>query len=187
MAGEACVAGNDSGVDKGADEEHEPGRIAARIADPRRVANPLALMRVELGQPINPAVRDTVCGARIQHPHLVARDQADRLARRIVGQAEDHDVGLIEVPATHLRILARGLGNLDEGHVLARRQSIADLEPGRTRLPVDEYVRHCFEPCPARLAAGERTANPEPTEPGRRSHSDDLPGHNALLDGNIPE
>ena len=145
MAGEVRVAGHDSGVGQGAGQEDEAGGIAAGIADPRRVPDPVAPMRVELGQTVDPAIRDAVCRARIQHPYMVARNESDRLARRVVGQTEDHDIGLVQVPAPHLRVLARGLRNLHERHVVARRQPIADLEPGGARLAVDEYVRHCFQ------------------------------------------
>ena len=161
MARQVRAVGQDSGIDERAGEENEPGRIAARIADPRRFSDPLALMRVELGQPVDPAACDPVRGARIEHPHVVARYEAHRLARRVIGKAEDHDVGLVEIPAAHLRILAQRLRNLDERDIPAPREPFADLKPGRARLPVDEYVRHRLEPCTAHPVSGERTANPD--------------------------
>ena len=169
MTREMGVAGHDAAIDEGAREEHEAGRIAPRIADTGRVANPLALVRVQLRQPVDPSVRDAVGGARVEHPHVVARNEADRLARGIVGQAQDHDVGLVEKPAPLLRVLARGLRYLHQRHVLPRREPLPNLEPGRARLPVDEHVRHCLDPCPVHDVAGERTAIPRPCGGTRRA------------------
>ena len=163
--------GHDAGVDEGAGEEHEAGRVAAGIADAGRVANSPTLVRVELRQPVDPAIRDAVGGARVEHPDVVAGDEPDCFTRRIVGEAQDHDVGLVEIPAPRLRVLARLLRDLHEGHVLARRDPLPDLESGRARLPVDEHVRHCFEPCPVPPNSGESTAIQAPSErrhPSRR-------------------
>ena len=175
MARQVRVAGHDSRVDEGAGEENESGGIAARIADPRHLADFPALMPVELGQSVDPAVRDPVRGARVEHPHVVARHETHRLARRVVGKAEDHDVGLVEIPAAHLRVLARRLRNLDERHIPARRKPLADLQPGRAGLPVDEYVRHWFQSRTVHCVPGERTANPAPVAQERRSHAPPFP------------
>ena len=154
MAREARVSRHDACVDEGTDEQYEPGRVTAGVAHPRRAADPLALARIEFRQSVDPAFGHPVSSARVQHPHMVARNEPQCLARRVVGQAQDDHVGLVEVPAPHLRVLARLLRNLDEVHVLARGQPLPNLEPGRPRLPVDEYVRHCFEsPWPSGSAA----------------------------------
>ena len=48
-----------------------------------------------------------MCGGGVDHPHLAGRiDQRDGLARRIVGQAQEREVGFVERLAARRGILA---------------------------------------------------------------------------------
>ena len=103
-------------------------------------------------------------GACIEHPHAVVRYEAHRLAGRVVGQAEHHDVGLVEIPAARLRVLARRGRNLEECDVLTRREPLVDPQSGRARLPVDEYARHRLR-CPCGPPRSARRVAIQPAGP----------------------
>ena len=77
-------------------------------------------------------------GAGVEHARrAVRRDQCDGLSRGLVGQAQDHEVDLVDDRALRGRILravARQARDLD---VVARGEALPDLEPGRPVLAID--------------------------------------------------
>ena len=81
----------------------------------------------------------------------VALDEPHRLARGIVGQAQDHQIGAVQQIAAQARILApRGIDG-DEFEVPARLEPPVDLEAGGAGLAVDEnlgYHRGALETSP---------------------------------------
>ena len=81
------------------DQGQKAGRIAAGIGHPGGMGHGVPLSRAQFCKPISPAGRGPVGGRGVDHPHLGAFDQGYRLARRVVRQAQDH----------HIRIVQRGL------------------------------------------------------------------------------
>ena len=68
-------------------------------------------------------------------------DEVDRLARRIVRQAEDREVGGAQALRAGGRVLATDRIDLDQREVVAAGEPLADLEPGRAGLAVDVDAR----------------------------------------------
>jgi hypothetical protein len=81
---------------------------------------------------------------RVDDPDLAGGiDQRHRLARRVVGQAEDGEVGLVERLAPRGGVLAPGFVERDELKFAAAGEPVADFEPGGARGAVDEHgLRH---------------------------------------------
>ena len=69
----------------------QPG-LVTRLA----LAMSVRLARGHLGKAIDPAFGDAVRRRRVDHPRGVVLDQRDAFLGRIVGQAEDRDVGGVE-------------------------------------------------------------------------------------------
>ena len=88
-----------------------------------------ALAVRHLGKAIGPARRDPVRGRGVDHLDAVALDQRHRLARRVVGQAEDHSVGAVQQLAARLGVLAPRRVDRDDLQVAPAGQPLADLRP----------------------------------------------------------
>ena len=78
-------------------------------------------------------------GRGIDHPGRIAVDHGDRLARGIIGQAENGDVGFVQRVAPRRRVLARLAGQMNQVQFGAGFQPLADLQPGGPLFAVDEY------------------------------------------------
>ena len=65
-------------------------------------------------------------------------DQRQRLARGLVGQAEDGEIGLVERFAARGDILAARLVEHHQGEFGTARQPVCDLEPGGPGRAIDE-------------------------------------------------
>jgi hypothetical protein len=81
-------------------------------------------------------------------------DQADRLARRVVRQAEDHQVGGVEQLGPGGGVLAAFGRDRQQLEVRAADQPLADLQAGGAGLAVDENpgLTHWPIPCVVRDA-----------------------------------
>ncbi len=67
--------------------------------------------------------------------------QGHRLARGLVGQAEDREIGGVEGVAPRLGRLAAGLVENEQFELVPAREPIEDLEPGGSGSAVDEDRR----------------------------------------------
>ena len=70
---------------------------AAGIGDPLAGGDAVVEMPApNSAKAIGPAFRDAMRGGGVDHPHVGIFDQRHRLARRVVGQAQDHQIGFVE-------------------------------------------------------------------------------------------
>ena len=82
-------------------------------------------------------------GRGVDHPHIGAFQQGDRLACRIVGQAQDHGVGAVQRIGAGARVLAALLRQADERDIRPAGEAFPDFEARRARRAVYEnLVRH---------------------------------------------
>src|SRR3546814_955622 len=84
------------------------GRIAAGVAHPLGRLHLFALRPLELRKAVGPAGVGAVGGAGVDDPGPRIVDHGDRLARRLVGQAED-EIGRAHVctPVTNAHLVCR--------------------------------------------------------------------------------
>jgi len=100
----------------------------------------------DLRKTIGPARRNPVRGRGIDHAGHIIGDQRDRLARRIIGQAKDRDIGGVQRAGARLRILALGIIQHDQAELTPPRQPVSDFEASRPRRAVDKDLgRHQAE------------------------------------------
>ena len=138
---ERGVGSEQARIDEGLDEEHEPARIAARIRNALRGGDGGALFGVELRQPVRPVFRDPVSRARVHEPGPACGGPPGRIARRVVGQAEHGDVGLLHPFAASRRILSLRLGKVQELEVVAPHEPVANAKPGGAHVAIDIDLR----------------------------------------------
>ncbi len=77
-------------------------------------------------------------GRGIDHAHLGVLDQRHRLARGLVRQTENDDVGAVQGGGPGARVLALGIAQLDDGEVAASGSLSRISSPGGARGTVDE-------------------------------------------------
>ena len=77
-------------------------------------------------------------GRGVDQPHRQIGRKRHRLARSIVGQAQDGHVRSLETGAAGIGILAQRMIYLDQLDIVAPGQPVADLQAGRAGLAVDE-------------------------------------------------
>src|SRR3546814_2255829 len=92
----------------------------------------------DLGKAIDPARCDAVGGRGVDHPRPVVGDHRHRLARGIVGQAEDDEIGVVQRLGAPRGVLALGVGQGDERELAASGEPLGDFEPRGSGCPVDE-------------------------------------------------
>ena len=84
---------------------------------------------------------------------LLLERRAGAVPRRRIGQAEDRDIGPVQRVPARLRVLPLGVGELDELQIRPSLKPRPDLQPGGSRLAIDEdFCRHCL--CPAGYRPG---------------------------------
>ena len=87
---------------------------------------------------IGPPIGDAVRRRRVDDARAVIVDQRHRLARRIVGQAEDDDVRSIERVPARAGILAVLFVQRDQRQFGAAGQPVADFDPRGAMAAIDE-------------------------------------------------
>ena len=105
VGGQGVVGGQDAACDERVNERAEAACVAARDGDAGRFRDRPAPPGAQLGEAVDPARRGAVCGRRVDDAHA-AVGHCGGLARGIVGQTEDGDVGLVDVRAAGCGILA---------------------------------------------------------------------------------
>jgi hypothetical protein len=94
---DGVIARHDAGLDERADEPDRARRITAGVGDLARSGDAFGLALGHLGKAIGPIGIDAMRGAGVeQFGRAVAKLVCDRrrLARRVVGQAQDHEINL---------------------------------------------------------------------------------------------
>jgi hypothetical protein len=149
--GEGPVRRRQPGLDERPHQGDEAGRPAARIGDPARDPDHLALAAGHFREAIGPVRRGAVGGGGVDDAHAGAFDQGHGLARRLVRQAEDHRVGGVEQLAARLDVLAALGGDGHDLQVAPAGQPLADLDAGGPGLAIDEHLGHGSAPSADRI------------------------------------
>jgi len=103
------VGGDKTGVDERAQQRYGARRITAGVGHARRVRDFFGLSGREFGEAIDPARRHAMRGRRVEQTRRALAQfvaELDRLARGVVGQAQDRQVDAGEQIALGARILA---------------------------------------------------------------------------------
>ena len=141
IGGEREIRRDETGAHQRPHDGQKAGGPAAGIAHPLRRGDALIAVRLQFGEAEVPALRHPVGGGGVDHPGGGIVDQGDGFARRLVRQAQDHQIGRVQ------RRLARGR------HPCARhptgrsakarpgRQALADLQTRGAGRAVDEDFR----------------------------------------------
>ena len=74
----------------------------------------------------------------IDYPRAIVGNQRHRFARSIIGQAQDHDIGIVQRLGTRLRVLATMIIEQDQRKFAAARQTRGNFQPGGPGCSVDE-------------------------------------------------
>ncbi len=130
----------DPGCHKRAHKRNEAGGIASGIGDPLGRSNRRALAPVHLGKAIHPARRNPVSGGGVDDDGVGIGNQAGGQPRGIVGQAEDHHIGLVDQARPLFDILALVGMDRDQLQILAALQPLGNLKPGRPGLAINENL-----------------------------------------------
>ncbi len=112
---------------------------------------------------VGPALGRPVGAAGIDHPYVGVGDQRHRLARGVIRQAQDHQIGGVQHLAPALGILPFGFRQADQRHVAAVDKPCTDLKAGGSDVAVDEncgrHVSWSPFPCRSRTIAEQRCKN----------------------------
>ena len=135
-------AGRDEpGLDQRTQRRDRPLRPAAGIGDQLRAGDRLRLLSVHLRKAVGPALGDAMRGRGVDHACAGVADQRHAFLRRIVGQAEDGDVGLAQEIGACGRVLAALDRDRDDLDVVAAGKPRPDLQAGGAVFAVDEDLR----------------------------------------------
>ena len=144
MGGQRVVGGQNAARDQRVHERAEAARVAARDGDAGRAGDGLAPVGGQLGKAVDPARRGAVRGRRVDDAHMTSGHR-DGLARGVVGQAEDGDVGVVDARAPRGGVLALLLADGEKLDVRPRGQPFGDAQSGRAGRAV--YKHFCHESC----------------------------------------
>src|SRR5690606_9188181 len=139
-------------------------RPAAWIRHALGLCDGLRLAAIHLSESVGPAIRHPMGGRGIDHPRRIVLDQRYALARGIVGQAPNGDVGGVQELGAGRWVLAPLRRNRNELDVLAPGKPRAYLQPRRAVLTVDEdFCRHGLSPEKSlfQMVGAESGINPE--------------------------
>ena len=84
-----------------------------------------------------------MCGARIDEARCTVTGQRYRLSRCVVRQTQDHQVNSIDHAELGNRVLALLDRQAHQFDVIARDQTLTNLESGRSVFAVDKNFRLC--------------------------------------------
>src|SRR5579859_8008499 len=129
------------GVRQRPHQADEAGRIAAGIGDAFCAFDRGALRPRHLGEAVGPAISRPVGRGGIDHTRPVVLDEADRLARGVIRQAENDHIGAVDDLLARRSLLPpRGIDR-DELDITAARKPLQDLQSRRAGFAVDEDFR----------------------------------------------
>ena len=135
----------------------EAGGIAPWVRHPGCRPNCCALGRRHLGKPIGPVRCDPIGCRSIDHLYAIGRDEAYRLARCIIRQAQHDSVSGIQQLGARIGVLASRWIARDHFQIGAALQSFADLQARGAGFAVDEDgVGHNQNPVHPRRSGEQR-------------------------------
>jgi hypothetical protein len=148
--------------------------MAAWIRDPLCGADAFALAGRQFGQAEHPVRRRAVRRAGVDQAGARVRHERRRLARRVVGQAEEGDIRRVQQAGTLGRVLAAFGSNAQHLDVGALGKILVDAQSGRSFLTVDENLVLHLEPrvlirVNPQHTASLRSARQAGAEPAHRS------------------
>ena len=147
------VCRQQSAGDQRRDQRQKAGRIATGVGDKARIGDCLTLTGAKFGKAIGPALGRAVRGRGIDDPRAVIVDHRHRFDRRIIGQAEDDKITLVDRSPPRRRILAVRFRQLDQRKFFPPGQPLGNFQPGRAHGTVDkDRLRHS-QPQDSRLRA----------------------------------
>jgi hypothetical protein len=140
--GQRPVARDDPGTDQGLDQREETRGIAAGIGYPLCAAQMVPPAFEDFGEAERPAGCRPVRGGGINHAGPVIVDQADRLDRGVIGEAEDDDIGVVQHLAPGSGILPTRLIDFEDREFRAPRQPLPYFKAGCAVATINENARH---------------------------------------------
>ncbi len=124
--------------------------MAPAVAHIAGVADTVTLLRAQLGQAVDPLGIGAKGGAGIDQARVGCARQGEGVARGLVRQTQDDNIGLAVQVTFGLRIFALPGGDPQQFDVAAILQPLVDHQPGGAFLPVDKhFMRHGAVPLPA--------------------------------------
>ncbi|MDT4821170.1 hypothetical protein FQZ97_543330 [compost metagenome] len=127
--------------DQRAQQRDGAGGIAARVAHAQGLRNQPALVRIHFGKAVHPSRVRAMRRTGVDHADRRIHDGSRRLARRLVGQAQDRHVAGVDGLGAALRVLAFGLGQRHQLQVGSPVQAFMDLQARGALVAVDENKR----------------------------------------------
>ena len=109
------------------ERQNEGGSMATGIGDALAGANPLALRAIEFRQAVDPARMDAMRRRGVDDAGRRVFGQRHRFPRRIVGQAEEGDIGGVDQPLALGRVLAFVRVDAQHLDIVALREVFVDL------------------------------------------------------------
>jgi len=124
-------------------QRQKAGRIAAGIGNEARRRDSIALSFAKFRKAIGPALRDPMRSRGVDDPRAIIVDQRHRLDRRLVGQAEDYKITVVDRFAPRRRLLALRFGQLNDGEFAASGKPLGNLQASRANSTINENrLRH---------------------------------------------
>ena len=143
------VAGQHPRINQGPQQGNGARGVAAWVAHPGRLGDPVLLLRAKLGQSIDPrrlgAMR-TGCVDDFGRLGAQTLDQSDRFARLFIGQTQHHQVGFTHQNPLGAHVFAQiGLnGQHRQGRLTL--ELLLDQEACGAGFAIDEYFEHFYVP-----------------------------------------
>ena len=124
MHRDGVIRREDPGIDQGVNVQDESGGVAAGNGHPRGQPDMVPLVPVQFRQAVYPGLAGPVGGAGVDHPGGGIADQPDRFPGRLVGQAQDDEIGRVEAGRLGLGVFAPVFGDFNELDVLAGLETV---------------------------------------------------------------
>ena len=141
VGAQGMVRGNQTQLDQGIHGGNEARGVAARVGHPLGTGDPRPMVGGELRKPVVPTRGGAVGGGGVDHPGVGIVNHGHRLPGRLVGQAQEDQVGGVEAFLPFRRVLALFLVNEKKLDILAGGQPVVDLQAGGALPSVDENHR----------------------------------------------
>ena len=139
-------------------QRQKAGGPAAGIGHALGRRDGFVTVRRKLREAIGPAISHAVGGGSVNHPHTRIINQGHGFTRRVVRQAQDHQIGIVERLLARAGIFAVGIAEGDQRKLAAPRKPFADLKPrGACRAVYENPGRHAatFNRAVAKKIAGQ--------------------------------
>ena len=140
--GDGIADREDAGGAQRPDEADRTRRIAAGIGNEACRLDLVALVAIHLRKTIGPVRMDAEGGGGVDDADIVvARHHLHRFLRRVVGQAENGDIGAVQHVLAHGGIAPLGFRNGQQLDIAAVGHARADLQARGSVFAIDEDLR----------------------------------------------